>query len=330
MSSLGLGSGMPGGSHHRDVLEASPTDAPSALRLIEELKGRGRVCVQGRNFPEAEALYGKGIEVSEGIMDGTIGGGPAGGDAAEARKKECAILRSNRSLARLQLGRLSEAKEDAEAATGLDPTYVKGYWRLGQACAALGDHGDAVRAYEAAIEADAKGDGKSTKALKREAEKARAKAEQERMLVEEGTAPSEPSEKKEKAKPKAPFPAPKSSTNKTGTKSSVVKDKSSDSAFTKSDHVRGYKIVNGKKTSYFHREQTEEEKRLIGDIAPKRVEDPAAVDATAAPTAEGASAWNKAGTWEERDLTSWASETLIASLSGVKREVPKSAKGLGG
>jgi hypothetical protein len=33
-----------------------------------------------------------------------------------------------------------------------------------------------------------------------------------------------------------------------------------------------YKVVNGKKTSYFHHEMTEEEKRLIGDITPQRID----------------------------------------------------------
>ena len=42
--------------------------------------------------------------------------------------------------------------------------------------------------------------------------------------------------------------------------------------FTKSEHVKGYKIVNGKKTSYFHNELSEEAKQLIGDIAPKKLD----------------------------------------------------------
>ena len=50
-------------------------------------------------------------------------------------------------------------------------------------------------------------------------------------------------------------------------------DGDEDDLFTKSDHVKGYKVVNGKKTSYFHRELTEEEKNMIGDIAPKRLDD---------------------------------------------------------
>jgi hypothetical protein len=57
--------------------------------------------------------------------------------------------------------------------------------------------------------------------------------------------------------------------------------------------MRGYKVVNGKKTSYFHHEMTEEEKALIGDITPQRI-DPEAQAAAVAPTVavEGMSQWN--------------------------------------
>merc|ERR1711904_295467 len=74
--------------------------------------------------------------------------------------------------------------------------------------------------------------------------------------------------------------------------------------------LRGYKVVNGKKTSYFHHEQTDEEKRLIGDIAPKRVNLPPGNLWTSTETNDDTSAWNTAGTWEERDITSWAVDTL--------------------
>mmetsp|Transcript_957 Transcript_957/g.1964 ORF Transcript_957/g.1964 Transcript_957/m.1964 type:complete len:228 (-) Transcript_957:93-776(-) len=96
-----------------------------------------------------------------------------------------------------------------------------------------------------------------------------------------------------------------------------------DTTFTKSEHVKGYKVVNGKKTSYFHNELTEEAKALIGDIRPQKLDNPNAATTTTtttvatddkAPNNKDASAWNKAGTWEERDVTTWATQTLQQTL----------------
>merc|ERR1712224_439602 len=53
---------------------------------------------------------------------------------------------------------------------------------------------------------------------------------------------------------------------------SVVENDDDSNLFTKSEPVRGYKVVNGKKTSYFHNELDEKSKALIGDIAPKKIE----------------------------------------------------------
>ena len=58
---------------------------------------------------------------------------------------------------------------------------------------------------------------------------------------------------------------------------------------------------NGKKTSYFHNELSEEAKQLIGDIAPKKL-DPATAAPATTTTSGDKSSWNHAGTWEERDV----------------------------
>lgn len=100
---------------------------------------------------------------------------------------------------------------------------------------------------------------------------------------------------------------PTSSTSATPTKSSSSSTKK---ASTKSTEVvvdepdlpsdmRGYK--NG--MPYFHRELTEEEQKLIGDIAPKKVE---VAPVAAAPLVHQGSAWNSAGTFEEKLYTKWA------------------------
>jgi hypothetical protein len=80
------------------------------------------------------------------------------------------------------------------------------------------------------------------------------------------------------------------------------------------ENAKGY--VNG--LPYFHREQTEEEKALIGDIAPKKIESiPAVVSEKVAVSHDG-SAWNHAGTFEQRDVSKWA-KVILRSESDVSQ-----------
>lgn len=80
-------------------------------------------------------------------------------------------------------------------------------------------------------------------------------------------------------------------------------------------HVRGYKkLADGRVTTFFNNELTEEAKQLIGDIAPKKVEDPNKVQIK---SVDGGSAWNQGNTFEEKDMTSWAKAKLEKIVSGV-------------
>ncbi|RHY98353.1 hypothetical protein DYB37_008130 [Aphanomyces astaci] len=79
------------------------------------------------------------------------------------------------------------------------------------------------------------------------------------------------------------------------------------------ENARGYK--NG--MPYFHREQSEHEKSLIGDIAPKKIEVEPTLGAAPSATHDG-SAWNTAGTFEQRDFTTWATDRLKALLGNLE------------
>jgi tetratricopeptide (TPR) repeat protein len=324
--SLGL-SAFPG-SANGDILEATPSDDAGRRSLLDEVKRRGRVTVQASNFKEAEALYHKGIEVSESmsVNDGIM--------------NERAILYSNRSLARFQMGNLTGSGSDAREATTCDPTYLKGFWRLGQACFARQQYSEAMEAYGAAKQLDA-----NNKAVAKEWEKSRKKVDEEQKLLDEACnmslddAPKSSTTTKTAAavvpKPAAKKPKPataptKPSSKPTQSKSSSTKaddDDDDEVEFTKSDTARGYKIVGGKKTSYFHNELTEEAKKLIGDIAPKKLEN---APAEAANKMEGASAWNKAGTWEEKNVTQWATNSLTEILKSTTFTIPNMNIGTGG
>ena len=321
--SLGMSMGFSGGpSAHSDVLSASPEDVPSKMKLVEEIKSRGRACVGGKNYPDAVSLYSKGIEVLSSITDD------------ESAKKDVAILYSNRSLCMLQMGKVAEALESAENAVENDPLYVKAHWRRGQACNAIGNYADSLASFEKALSLDP-----NSKALKKEVAAAKTKKEEEEKLLAAAKEAKEANANADAGVTEAPktvTPAKKDTGNKNTTKpassakptNNNVKEDGDADLFTSSDHVRGYKIrSDGKKTSFFDREISEETKQLIGDIAPKRIDPNAPTEDDNAPkplpVAEGTSAWNKAGTWEERDVTSWAKETLEAALLTSEYVLPE-------
>ena len=104
-------------------------------------------------------------------------------------------------------------------------------------------------------------------------------------------------------------------------------DSDSDDDGAPSSSLRGYKLTaDGKKTSFFNHEQTALERELIGDIRPKKIDSSSSgegagnTSSSSSSAPAGVSCWNKAGTWEERDLSSWGSSTLTSILSSVSCE----------
>jgi hypothetical protein len=86
--------------------------------------------------------------------------------------------------------------------------------------------------------------------------------------------------------------------------------------------MRGYKkTADGRTTSYFNNELTDHARQQIGDIAPKRLSEalntPTPRPAGLKSAQEGESqpsAWNQAGTWEEKDTTTWCTSQLEKRL----------------
>ena len=294
-------------SAHRDVLQATiPDKEESRISLVAELQNRGRAAVGAKSWMDAKLLYEKAIEVSTSCI-------------TPEEKIKAALFQANLSLVEKNMGNVEAARVVAEQATQTDKSYIKGWWRLGQALSVLHRHKEALEAFEKAKELEP-----SNKALLKECEKVKKTVEEEEELMKlqksEEDQVMEDSTSKEDAKSTTSTTTTKSTTTTSSSKSSTTSTSSStptamdvdvDDAklFSKSDAVRGYKVVNGKKTSYFHNELSEEAKNLIGDIAPKKL-DTVPPPASATPSKDGASAWNQAGTWEEKDVTKWATESL--------------------
>mmetsp|Transcript_9471 Transcript_9471/g.17823 ORF Transcript_9471/g.17823 Transcript_9471/m.17823 type:complete len:600 (+) Transcript_9471:107-1906(+) len=105
-------------------------------------------------------------------------------------------------------------------------------------------------------------------------------------------------------------------------------DSSDDEVLTEKEMqmLRGYKKTkDGRTTSYFTREQSEDEKKLLGNIAPKRLDVPSVpqrLDSMqSVSSSKSASLWNNAGTWEEKDTSEWCSSSLKGFLKDAAVEV---------
>eukprot|EP00547_Thalassionema_nitzschioides_P001048 CAMPEP_0194210246 /NCGR_PEP_ID=MMETSP0156-20130528/8115_1 /TAXON_ID=33649 /ORGANISM="Thalassionema nitzschioides, Strain L26-B" /LENGTH=421 /DNA_ID=CAMNT_0038937571 /DNA_START=115 /DNA_END=1380 /DNA_ORIENTATION=- len=283
-------------SPHRDVLGAPiPDSSDGKERFSAELKSRAKGAISSKAFPDALLLYEKASEVFP----------------------DDSTLYANQSLVHFNMGHWKLASETAQTAVEKDATYVKGYWRHGQALSKLEKYDQALKTYERALKLDP-----NNKAIKKEVEKMKVLEEefQKKKLEEPSSsngvktepAGNNPFEKKPTAKPKSSS-KPSSPDSE---KMDVDKDSADGDTFTKSEHVKGYKIVNGKKTTFFHNELSDEARKLIGDIAPKRLDPSTTIIPADAQGKNNTSAWNKAGTWEERDLSSWAKDSVKNCLVG--------------
>ena len=289
------------GGLHKDVLDAEPEDDAAKLKLVEELRNRAKLAVKDKQWPIADRLYGKAIEVI-----------PTPDSA----------LFSNRSMARLSMGQFKEALADAEQCVATDATFSKGFYRKGQALTKLARHREAAEAYDAGAALEPS--NKTFPSLAEKARAAQAKADEEAAKRAE-----EPPPLKETSKPKPAAyrqAAPKGfgiPADKSGSSSSSSSDSSSNSK--KSNKMRGYKIrADGTKTTFFNNDLDDEAKALIGDIRPQKIDEAAAEEAAkgAAGKIAGSSSWNAAGTWESRNMTEWARDRLTDLLLEASFALP--------
>lgn len=117
-----------------------------------------------------------------------------------------------------------------------------------------------------------------------------------------------------KAAAPAPAPKPKPAKKKQSPEPTQAELDAEDEEIVKS--LKGYR--------YFHRDITDHEAKLIGDTTPELLESKASND-DPVPVQHSkitsSSAWNTAGTWEERDMTKWAKGHLTDLLVGITQEV---------
>ena len=268
MSMFG-GSGLPSGIHG-DVLNANPSEPAEVERLVEEIKGRAKNSIKYGNFPEAIQLYTKAIELM-----------PTN-----------AILHANRSMCHLTMGTCASAVNDALKATELDPSYAKGFYRLGSAQFQAGSYAEAKVSLERGLSL-VPNDKDMT---------AKLKAVQEKVSTSSCSTTTTP--------PPTSSSSSSSSTQQRSSKpiNSEKPKKTEESAAEDGEDLKGMKgyktTSDGRKTTFFNNELDEKTKSLIGDITPKAIAAEAVKTATTA--INGGSAWNTAGTFESKNVTPWA------------------------
>ncbi|OWZ20396.1 Heat shock protein90 [Phytophthora megakarya] len=198
------------------------------------------------------------------------------------------------------MGKAAQALEDADACIALDATYAKGFFRKAQALVRLGRFKEALAVLDTAKTLEPSNKSVTTLYTK-----------VQEMAKKEKDAPPAPAPKKVVSRVEV---AQTSSANAAPVKpapNSTVVDEDAEVV----GNVRGYKkLADGRVTTFFNNELTEEAKQLIGDIAPKKVQD---ADKVQIKSVDGGSAWNQGNTFEEKDMTSWAKGKLEKIVSGV-------------
>eukprot|EP00397_Hematodinium_sp_SG-2012_P031950 GEMP01033974.1.p1 GENE.GEMP01033974.1~~GEMP01033974.1.p1 ORF type:complete len:412 (+),score=95.52 GEMP01033974.1:85-1236(+) len=256
------------GNPHQDVLSADVgSDEASNLRLLDEIKARAKGAFSSGDMLNCELLYSKALTIKEEVA-----------------------LYSNRAMVRLKMGRNDGALTDSEAAIKLDSTFIKGHYRKAMALRRLSEFDKALAACDAP---EVKGN-KEFSDLVNEivADKKKADEEKAQLIVEAQDLTVD-----------RPVPEP--------TRVPLNFPKKADAASKKNDEkaseLRGYKTrEDGKTTSYFHMDITEEAKNLIGDIRPQKLDAP--IETTVDPVT--GSAWNQGGTFESKSYKKWATEKL--------------------
>lgn len=257
-----------------------------------------------KNYPEAVALYSKAIEVC-----------PSNESDLPAK----AILFANRSMCRLSMNISSAAIDDAKDAINLDPTYLKAYYRLGMAYLQADNLIEARLAFQTGLER--KPDDKELKTQLDNVEKKMQAKPAASSSTKAPTTTTTTTTTIKQAAAKSAAPVASSSSSASSATNDKMEEEEDEEA--KNLNLRGYKkTADGKVTTFFNHDLDEHTKQLIGDIAPKKLAGEQPVQSIN--PGEG-SAWNAAGTFESKDLTSWASSALTEKLSCLA-EVIESGK----
>jgi len=291
---------------HGDVLDCKPSDDESRDKLVEELKNRGNLAFKAKRMDEAILMYTEALKHNPSLH----------------------TVLGNRSMVHLNKGDLKPALDDANAAIKLDPKWIKGHYRKGMALEKMKKWGEAYDSLKVAAEAAPK-DKKLKEKVDGLYKKACRQLERGEVEIAPAPEPSRGSGKESSTHKVSTAPPPKMAapSKKTSSETVVVKgDK-------EGGNMKGYKtMANGKKTSFFHTEISEEAKAMLAQQGgPKQLtaaEAKRAAEAEVAKAAAGGSTWNSAKTFEERDMNVWAKRRVHELLESISLSVEGKAESI--
>jgi len=219
------------------------------------------------------------------------------------------------------MSQFENALADGEKAIEIDPTWAKGYFRAGKALQGLERYPEAYKFFEKGVKIDPE-----NKELRKEMESSMKAAD--KKATDDAKAEKfeiAPLDKQYKPPTAAPVEA-KDAPTKVTTKPAAAAKPSGDA----DADLRGYKILaDGRKTSFFHHEMTEEERRLMGygadgNLAPKALskEEAAKMEKDLGAKAGANPVW-AGNTWVDKKLDKWAGDKLSELLVGVSFQLPE-------
>ncbi|GMI10761.1 hypothetical protein TrRE_jg3073 [Triparma retinervis] len=124
----------PAASSEPETLTVEPEDA-SVTASADAEKAKGNAALTSKDYKSAAQCYTAALKISP-------------------RGPQSHIYYSNRAAAYCYLGRYDKAEMDAERCIGLNPSYAKGWGRLGLCRLELEDYDGATSAYSRALETD--------------------------------------------------------------------------------------------------------------------------------------------------------------------------------
>lgn len=290
-------------------------DEESYFEQANQCKKEGNEAFKDKRFDAAASLYRGGIDKLNSQIK-TADDKSSSVSSEETRLR--VDLHCNRCAAYLKLKKYTRASEEATEALKLDATHAKSLYRRAQAHKFRGKDKDAMRDVMTMLQTDStskpglkmkaalvrKLHPRTVRAIEDEISKKRADAERKRVDAARKAARKKSPQANTQAKPAAASAATR---RETGARPKLD-----------ADAMRGYKKTkDGRTTTFFHRELDLAGKKLVGSSTPTKIE-----GVHAAPTLDRkvspASAWNTAGTVEEKDKTAWAKDRLRCLLGSLQ------------
>ncbi|CAD7976257.1 unnamed protein product [Amoebophrya sp. A25] len=285
---------------HDDILQSEiPEETGRRQGMLEELKTRAKGAFQSKDLGNAEMLYSKAIDCAVLIDD--------------APKSGLHLLYSNRAAVRLLLKKNDGAVKDCESCLALDKAFLKAHFRLAQAWMRLGKWKSGIEACRTGLELHS--GNAELLSLQAEIQEAWDKDTEEKAKFNAEANEVRPDLPKPEPT-RIPMATPSAASNAPKKTQEEKQSNGTSSAPPPDNGMRGYKkTADGKTTSYFHTDISDEAKKLIGDCKPQKI-DAEQLKNSDQSKAKAGSAWNQAGTFEERNYTKWFHEK-------VREEIPK-------